>query len=89
MSLEEYLQEKLNISLEKSKEIVEVFHEYKKEYGHHSHHMEGKTTNNHSFETYNLDNPHCNGCTRNCVLSNPNCDIGKRLQEEVLNKNKQ
>lgn len=99
MKLEDYLKEKLDISLEKATEIVNVFHSYKEEYGHGNHKHHDMSTNNQDIYSmiyepkeycesinYNLDKLHCNGCHNNCVLSNPNCGRGKMLKEEILKK---
>ena len=78
MKLEEYLSEKLNISLEDATKIAQVFHEYKEEYGHKHHH--------HSHEQNHRINPaddeHCEGCGNHCSVDHLQCERGKELQEK-------
>lgn len=95
MKLEEYLKNKLDITLEEANKIVEVFHSYKKEYGHHKYEQDqdihSKIRESQDFcqeNGYELEKLHCNCCHNNCLLSSPNCGRGKMVQEEILNRNK-
>lgn len=97
MDLTDYLQEKLKISEEDAKQIVEAFHAYKKEYGHphHSHEKQDFSKNN-SIDLKQVDtsiyqeleNKHCDGCPSNCNLSAPGCGRGQKLQEQILKETK-
>lgn len=84
MKLEEYLSEKLNISLEEATKIAKVFHEYKEEYGHKHHHFHEQ---NHTFE--NKSGEYCVGCKNHCAVDNLQCERGKKLQEKKLFQTKE
>lgn len=83
MKLEEYLSEKLNVSLEEATKIANVFHEYKKEYGHKEHHhFHEHNHKEHHHNNENASDEYCERCGNHCSLDNLQCERGKSLQEK-------
>lgn len=100
MELKEYLQRQLNITSEEADKIVQCVKEYHHTYGTHGHHGPKQKDNeekNSPFNliveseesvvanNYDLDKIHCNGCGRQCALSDPNCGRGRMTAQLIKN----
>ena len=101
MELKEYLQEKLGVSSEEAEKIADCVKEYHHTYGHHHDHRPKNNKPDENVnppfhlvveseeqvraDGFDLDKVHCNGCGRQCALSNPNCGRGKMASQLIRN----
>lgn len=100
MKIEDFLQDKLNITEEEASKIANALHEYKNLYGkHHHHHEESNNEDIYSMisetkeecltNNYELEKIHCNGCPNNCNLVTPKCGRGEMLKNEFSKNQKE
>ena len=100
MTLAEYLVTKMEISAEDAEKVEQLVREYHHTYGHHGHKEKKPVREDAAFVdliveseeqaeavNYDLSKLHCNGCGRNCALSDPNCGRGRMAVQRLNQEN--